>query len=41
MLSLVCVCYLNQHTVRRERCFLNPVPTKVFGDTSMKTDMST
>jgi hypothetical protein len=34
MLSLGCVCYMSQHTVRREICSqIKFVPAKVFGDT--------
>lgn len=39
-----CVCNWfsrQRHIFRREICSLNPVPVKVFGDTSDKTDMST
>lgn len=42
MLSLGCVCYIYQHTVRREICSLqDPVPSMVFADTNRQTDMST
>ena len=30
-----------RHILRREICSSNPVPVKVFGDTWLKTDMST
>ena len=38
-----CVCYMltPRHNLRREICSIDPVSSKVFGDTSIMTDMST
>ena len=41
MLSLGCVCYTHSIPSGVRYVPLNPVPQKVFADTTVKTDMST
>ena len=41
MLSLECVCYAHSISSGVRYVSSNPVPRKVFADTTVKTDMST